>query len=157
MGENKLSRDYVEMAVINYRYCQYYSETHKQPLDYGTGVEYSSAEVHTVVQIAAQPGITVTEIARVTSRSKSAVSQITTRLEQKGLICNKKGLNRRGGLYVTDKGQELNDCYTRYAEKVIAPPLEKYVERFGAEAMNSFYNIMNCMISELSQAKKENE
>ena len=84
MGENKLSRDYVEMAVINYRYCQYYSETHKQPLDYGTGVEYSSAEVHTVVQIAAQPGITVTEIARVTSRSKSAVSQITTRLEQKG-------------------------------------------------------------------------
>lgn len=136
------------MSIINYRYCQLNAEAHKQPLDYGTGVEYSSAEVHTVVQIAAQPGITVTEIARVTSRSKSAVSQITTRLEKKGLICNKKGLNRRGGLYVTDKGQALCDAYSAYIEQKMPPLMERYIERFGQEAMDAFYSIMESMIKE---------
>lgn len=148
MGTEDTNRSYLEMAITNYRYCQLNAEAHKQPIDYGTGELYSSAEVHSVFRIAHCPGITITEISRQSGRTKSAVSQIVTRLENKELICRKKGINRGIGLYVTDKGQELCDAYILYIEQHMPPLVQRYEERFGKENMETFYEIMEHMIRE---------
>ncbi len=139
---------HLEMSITNYRYCQLNAEAHKMPMDYGTGEFYSSAEVHSVLRIAGAPGITITEISRLSGRTKSAVSQIATRLENRGLICRRKGLKRSIGLFITDKGQELCDAYNAYIQKQMPPYIQRYVERFGKENMENFYTIMNCMIQE---------
>ena len=148
MGTETTKQSNLEMSIINYRYCQLNAEAHKQPLDYGTGELYSSAEVHSVLRIAEAPGITVTEISHLGGRTKSAVSQIVTRLENRGLVIRKKGPNRGVGLFVTDKGQALCDAYSAYIEQKMPPLMERYIERFGQEAMDAFYSIMESMIKE---------
>ena len=145
--ENKSEFSLVEKAAIHYRYCQIYAEYYKQSLDYGTGETYSSAELQSVLQIYTTPGITITEIARYGARTKSAVSQIMTRLENRGLIVRQKTMQRGVGLFVSDKGRELCEAYEQFVEKHLSNILVDCEARFGKEAMDTFYEIMHSAIN----------
>ena len=64
--------------------------------DYGTGESYSMTEVHMLTRIADHPGITVTELSQRGNRTKSAISQVVKRLEEKGFLsCGKEGKTNR--------------------------------------------------------------
>ena len=85
------------------------------PRTYGTDDVLYMAEVHMIRDIAAYEGITVTELARLNQKSKSAVSQLVDKLVQKGLIEKKKHPegNRRIALYITEKGKTVNNYHSR--------------------------------------------
>lgn len=145
--DNKPERSFVEKAAIHYRYCQIYAEYYKQSLDYGTGETYSSAEMQSILQIYTTPGITITEISRYGARTKSAVSQIMTRLENRGLILRQKTAQRGVGLFVSDKGRELCEAYQKFIEKNLSNVLFDCEERFSKDAMDTFYEIMSSVIN----------
>lgn len=118
----------------------------KLPVDYGTGELYTPAEVHIVTRIEVNPGTTVTQIAEATLRTKSAVSQMVTKLENKGLIRREKdpGNAKQQLLYVTPKGLELSKCHRAYDEKNI--PVDDLIALFGPEAVNKYAEMMEYMI-----------
>lgn len=144
--QEQYSRLIHQLADIGDRYQQvgtsYYSELH----DYGTGELYTSTEVHMVTRIEENPGITATKIAEATNRTKSAVSQMLSKLEAKGLIYREKDPNngKQHFLYVTPKGRHLSTCHKAYDEANM--PLEDMVGLFGLDSVEKFVDIMEYMI-----------
>lgn len=155
----KLRQDLYALSDLSYRFCQIYAESYKRQIDYGTGEQYATAEVHLVTQIADNPGITSTEIAHTTGRSKSAVSQIITKLESKGLIRRERSPKnlRFSSLYVTPKGLKLSKAHKEYDCNHVTPYLEDYIALFGLEAVQHFYDIMEYQVSSLTDTKSDSQ
>lgn len=110
-------KDYSNAEAIDiiHQVANFYVGT-RHPMDYGTGEEYTSMEVHTLKYIADHPGITVTELARDYGKTKGAISQILKKIESKGLINREaaSGGDNRFFLYPTDKGKELDLLHRQY-------------------------------------------
>ena len=125
------------------RYDQIGVDYHIALHDYGTGELYTPTEVHMVTRIEENPGITAVKIAEDTFRTKSAISQMLTKLEGKGLIRREKdpGNGKQQLLYVTEKGRHLSLCHKAYDEAQTALPLREMVDKFGAEAIESYLAI----------------
>ena len=131
------------LTDLNDRYDQLGQDYHKELRDYGTGEFYTSTEVHMVTRIEENPSITAVRIAEYTCRTKSAISQMLTKLEGKGLIRREKdpGNGKQQLLYVTEKGRHLSLCHKAYDEAQTALPLREMVDKFGAEAIESYLAI----------------
>ncbi len=144
MKHSQLKRCPYEYADISDRYAQRYSNDNSQVHDYGTGEYYTFVEVHTVTLIEDNPGITGSEIAERNGRTKGAVSQILSKLEDKALIRRERDPNngRRSHLYVTEKGLDLSRKHKEYDECAMGEALEEYISIFGQEAVEKFYEIL---------------
>lgn len=131
-----------KLADINDRYQQVQLDYSKEHRDYGTGELYTQTEVHTVTRIEENPGITASMIAEDTFRTKSAVSQMISKLEAKGLVYREKDPNngKQQLLYVTSKGRHLSLCHKAYDETII--PVEDIVTQFGINALEQYVSIM---------------
>lgn len=140
-----LSRLAYQFADISDRYQQVGQNYYKELHDYGTGELYTQTEVHTVTRIEENPGITASKIAEDTYRTKSAVSQMLSKLEAKGLIYRERDPNngKQHFLYVTAKGKHLSICHKSYDEANI--PLEEMIDLFGLDAVEKFADIMEYM------------
>jgi len=140
--KKKLSLKAYQLAELNDRYQQigllYSTDLH----DYGTGELYTSTEVHMVTRIEDNPGITAVKIAEDTARTKSAVSQMLSKLETKGLIYREQDPDNRRQhlLFVTEKGRELSRCHKEYDEQSM--PLDDVIAKFGIEAVENFADIL---------------
>lgn len=134
-----------ELSNIMYHFSQMQTESNKQQTDYGTGDLYTPVEVHTVTHIEEYPGITVTEIAKRTARTKGAVSQIIAKLEDKGLVRREQNQNnaRQFFLYVTEKGLELSKKHKEFDEQKLGPVLDDLIALHGYEAVDKFFKILN--------------
>lgn len=144
-----------QLAEIANHWHQLQSMYEKKQNDYGTGELYTSTEVHTVTHIEDHPGITVTQIAEDTFRTKSAVSQMVSKLEAKGLIrreqnpCNAK----QQLLYVTEKGLELSRCHKQYDEAMI--PLKDLIALYGPESVGKFSDIIQYVVSHMQKRMQD--
>ena len=80
---------------------------------YGTEDKLFMIEVHTVRTIGRNPKITITEIAKETERTKSAVSQMVDKLKDKGILEKVKDPEdqRRYVLQLTQKGKTIYDYH----------------------------------------------
>ena len=58
----------------------------KIPRKYGTDIELYMSEMHTLDYISKNEGTTVTNLANITKKTKSAITQLTNKLEKKGFI-----------------------------------------------------------------------
>ena len=135
------------------RYQQVGQDYYKIQRNYGTGELYTPTEVHLVTRIEENPGITAKRIAEDTCRTKSAVSQMIAKLEDKGLVCREKdpGNGKQHLLYVTAKGKKLSQYHKAYDER--HSPVREIIERFGIQALENYIDIVEFLIH--SEQKKE--
>lgn len=144
MEQNRRKTRYstYELAEIVNRWHQLWTYSEKRKIDYGTGDLYTSVEVHTVTHVEDNPGITVTQIAEDTFRTKSAVSQIVSKLEGKGLLRREQDAQnaKLQRLYVTEKGLELSRCHKLYDEKNF--PQEDIVSLYGVDVVDKFVDVL---------------
>ena len=143
------------LADIADRFQQVGQDYFKELHDYGTGELYTSTEVHMVTRIEENPGITAARIAEATCRTKSAISQMLSKLEAKGLIYKEKDPNngKQQFLFVTPKGKHLSLCHKAYDEATT--PLEDMIETFGEEAIELYADIMEHFIRSYLQQKNK--
>lgn len=125
--------------------------------DYGTGDEYSMTEVHMVTRIADHPGITVTELARRGERTKSAISQVVKKLEEKGLVVKAKqaGNGSKTLLYVSPEGQVLSDLHKAFDQEHGSLFDRMLVEKKGEESVQQFYEVLACMNEQIRQLRRK--
>lgn len=140
----KLSLSGYQASDICYQLASVFRDSDKYTNDYGTGELYTALEVHTVSRIEDHPGISVTEIAEQTNRTKGAVSQIITKLESKGLIRREKNPEnpRKVCLYVTPEGLELSRKHKEYDDIHMGKVLDRWISLFGYEAVEKHFQIM---------------
>jgi DNA-binding MarR family transcriptional regulator len=80
-------------------------------------IQLSLASMGALERIAAEPGITASELARQAFKTQQAVSQVTNRLERLGYVERRLGTGRGVGLHVTQAGiAALADGTAREAE-----------------------------------------
>ena len=92
------------------------SALEKARFDFGTDQTLTPSEIHTVVAIAKNQNMNVTELAAHLGITKGAVSQMLNKIEKKGLIQRKKkGDNAREiNLILTKDGQKAYEGHEQF-------------------------------------------
>lgn len=149
MGEKNMIKKYsnVEAVDILHQIAYLYTNT-KTSHDYGTGEDYTSVEVHTLKQIADNPGITVTEMAVNYGKTKGAISQILKKLEEKGLVYrNSDPYNdNKALLYITEKGKLLDEIHRKYDEEYFSKSLNPVREMFSDEEVDIAFSVLEAWL-----------
>ena len=102
-------------AELLYRFVVLYYTHSAKSKDYGYGPPVTMVEAHTATKIDDQPGITVSQLAAHYNRTNSAMSQLVSKLEKKGLVVRKMASDLRNThLYTTPVGKELCRVHRLY-------------------------------------------
>lgn len=114
------------------------------PRDYGTGSYVNEIEAHSISFIARRPGLTATELCRLTYRTKGTISTLLSHLEQKGLLTQQiNPENRRERiLSLTDKGRELYEKHSLYDRKCTMDYLLEAARNCTPEEINGFFKLL---------------
>lgn len=83
--KNSISKN----AELLLRVFNKFNENQKSPRNYGIAELLYPAEIHMVMNIGDHPGIHMAELARIAGVTRGAVSQLVTKLENKGLVVKK--------------------------------------------------------------------
>lgn len=116
LSVNEIFKQLNDKANLLYKFVMLYSDYASEPQDYGTGELVSMVLVHTLTAIEENPGISNSELAAMWNRTKGAISQTTTKLEQRGYIECRKGSDNAKNMYMypTEKGVILSHAHKRY-------------------------------------------
>ena len=119
-------------------------ENYSQPRDYGNGVMMPMVEIHTLSLIAANPGIVVTDVAKMWNRTLSAASQNVNKLVKKGLVTKTKepGNNKAVHLYPTEEGNLLAKKHQEYDKKVIEGNVRTLLENHSIEELRTVIRVL---------------
>jgi DNA-binding MarR family transcriptional regulator len=121
-----------------------YDILEKTPIDVGPGDKLSAVHMHMIEAIGKQYGNTVTALSGYFMVTKGAVSQVITRLHQKGYVrkTRLKGNDKEIILELTAKGRrvfELHEQYNASTVNDILPIAEKY----SPVEIQAFLDILN--------------
>lgn len=139
---------YTDMEKKASNYYTFISIAHRyagKTFDYGPDLKVNMNEVHTLIDVYDNPGITVTELAARSFRSKSAVSQALKKLEDKGLIF--RNISNADAkivhLFTTSAGAKL--CFSQKISDIeaINRNNKRLLERCTPEEIESFYKIID--------------
>lgn len=109
-------RGEIELSWAFERVVHKYIDYENKPCRYAPGIELSSREIHAVVIIGENEGISLGELAHDRGVTKGAMSQIVTRLAKKGLV-EKRASELSGAhiaLYLTDRGKQAWEGHSAY-------------------------------------------
>lgn len=133
----------IEAADVLHQVSNLYVST-KTSQDYGTGEEYSSVEVHLLKAVVDHPGITPSELADFSGRTRGAVSQNLKKLENKGLLSRKTLMDSAGKvqLCVTEKGRELDRQHQMYDAVHFGETMDIVRENFSQEEIDTAFRVL---------------
>ena len=124
----------------------------KMPRKYGTDVELYMSEMHTLDLIYKNEGATVTGLADITKKTKSAITQFTNKLEKKGLIRklrndeNYKEIN----LILTELGKKTCMFHKSSDEKKIRKAIG-YVKNYSVGEIQKCYEIFTIITQTINK------
>lgn len=121
-----------------------YDILEKSPLNIGIGDRLNAAQVHMIEAIGKGYGKTVTALSGYFMVTKGAVSQIISRLNQKGYVVKnkRKGNDKEIILELTDKGWMAFRLHEKYNEYTVAE-LRQLREKYSRAEIQAFLNILN--------------
>lgn len=124
---SKMMEAFFEGARIIYAYD-------KKPRNYGVHQELYMAEMHTLVVIADKQGMTITELAEMTHKTKSAVTQMTNKLQKKKMITKSRSKEyyKEVELFLTDHGRMACEYHRALDESNYTDGL-KHLGNYSAE------------------------
>lgn len=126
---------------------------HSPANDFGTGVPLYRAEIHTIQSIGQNPGINMTELARLMNVTKGAISQTVNKLERKELVRKTRiGTdNREVVLLLTDLGWNGYHNHEKYHAQTYNIVRQYFGDKFKSKlkthttVMNELNEIMDLM------------
>lgn len=122
-------------------------EALRHPHDYGTGELVSMVEMHTLDRIAETPGMRVSDIARLWSRTLGAASRNVDRLQSKGLVEKVKLPDNQKNVrvYPTEKGRELSRLHRAYDRRELDELARVMLEKYSVEELETFYRVLHSL------------
>lgn len=141
--EEMLKKFTTEMDLL-YEFALIGSGFMLKPRDYGTGEVVNVVEVHTLSMIADNPGICITDVARLWNRTLGAASRNIDKLQSKGYIEKKKldGNNKTIRLYPTEKGTELARLHSECDKQQVQALTEKVLENHSPDEVIKFFSVL---------------
>lgn len=132
-------------ANLLYKFAQLQTIYSTKSHGYGQDEDYSMIDLHTLVTISDEPGITVSMLANRCNRQKGTISQIVTKLEKLGCLEKiKKDDNAKTiYLYLLPKGKELAKSHKIYDIQALTRTIDRLLKRCTMEEINSFYKVID--------------
>ncbi len=130
---------------IIYEFVMRYNDYIYAEHDYGNGHPLTMIEVHTLTYIHDHPGATVTELTSYWHKTKGAISQIVSRLEDLGLVekTKKKDNGKNVYLYITDAGFQISCSHKLYDILDITKTLSKVQRECTPAEIDTFYKVLS--------------
>ena len=143
----EIDRVYAQLsprADLVYSFVTSYSGYINEQRDYGTGMLINMVEVHTLTMIADNPGITVNELSKMWNRTKGAVSQNVTKLENRGLITRQRSDAdaRHVHLYATEEGERLTTAHKMFDNADIIQTQRDLLQSCTIEEVDAFFKVL---------------
>ncbi len=106
--------------------------------------ELTMTEVHTLVDLLDNPGMTSSELSKMYKKTRGAVCQIISKLEKSGCVIKKpyKANGKKLQLFLTDKGQEIAKEHKQYDVQALKGTLTRLLEKCSEEEILSFYKVL---------------
>ncbi len=145
---NKNAQDIYEFIIL---YSNYIYAKHK----YGTETKFNMMEIHILTHIEDNPGVTITEIARIWKKTTSAISQIIKRFVDEGYVEKrfKENNNKSILLFVTEAGKQLSYVHKAYDVADITQTSSYLESRCGNADIEAFYRVLHAYTDLLKENK----
>lgn len=141
-----------DKAELLYRFVLMYYNFCLKTQDYGCEDKVTMIEAHTVTMVNDHPGITISQLAAHYNRTTSAVSQLVTKLEKKGLLTRKMVSNLKNiHLYTTSAGDSLSQTHKYYDSYEVNNTLDTLLEQCTPEEVESFFKVLQEYIIMLNE------
>lgn len=147
MPKRKLFNDIMKMALKSSQAIQRYDST---PRVYGDETLFQ-AECHTIDMIGSIDNVTVTDIAKATNKSKSAVSQMVVRLIKKGFVTKsrREDNERNVDLALTPKGRKIYEFHKEYDRQSYETILA-CIQHFTVDELHTYLSIQEVLVNQLT-------
>lgn len=123
--------------------CKYVYDYNTLLHDYN-GVILYQAESQFIRKIGEKPGITITELAVLFDKTKSACSQLMRRMKDKGWLIQTRNVdnNREYNLYLTVEGQEIYEKHRDF-EETCYRRTAMMLDQFTEKELMTYINVQN--------------
>lgn len=149
---------YISLAENVYRFVMESVDAYSTPRDYGTGDILNMVEIHTLSLIADQPGLCVTDVAKMWNRTLGAASRNVNRLCAKGLVRKEKlpGNDKTVHIYPTERGERLAKLHRAYDREQIAHVKDYLLTRHTEEELRHFHDVVVSW-TEMHEQRRQSE
>ncbi len=136
--------DLNEKADLIFRNQYLLAEYSSIPRDYGNGYLMTEVEAHTLGFISDQEGITATELARNTHRTKGGISKLISKLEGKGFVKRVNEINNRRTyrLYLTEDGKRACETHRDYDREHMLIMINLMLEDCTTDEILAFFKVL---------------
>lgn len=140
-------------AELVYEFVILYHEYIYSSHGYGAGIDFTMMEIHTLTHIEDNPGVTITELAKMWNKTKSAVSQTVKKLVEGGFVERKNMNNNQKTilLYVTESGKKASLIHKAYDVLDINETMSHLNNQCGEANVKSFFNVLEKYVELLKQ------
>ncbi len=140
---NETSRLMAEATTTFTRIFMKYDALQKRPLEISSGTVLPASQIHMIEAVGSGQGETVTALAAHFAISKSAVSQIVTKLVQAGYLrkTKKSGNEKEIVLRLTPKGRRAYQKHARALAKTMAGVID-LGKHYSEPEIRGFLNIL---------------
>lgn len=109
------TQDNIELSWAFERAFHKYAAYESQPRDFGIGFPLTQNEIHTIVIVCENEGISLGELAKERAVTKGAMSQLVSKLVKKGLIVKETAEHSASyvSLRPTELGRKANENHSR--------------------------------------------
>jgi DNA-binding MarR family transcriptional regulator len=155
MDKKKAGKDIIELFI---RMVIKYNSLEKIPARHGSKHNLYHSERHMLDKIGDNTGMNVTEFAAAAGVTKGAISQLVTKLENKGIVRRyKKSTNdKEVFLELTKSGQEVYQKHKEINERTILP-LNEELSKHSDEKVEFLLNMFKWLDDYLDSSKKKME
>ncbi|MET3617637.1 DNA-binding MarR family transcriptional regulator [Peptoniphilus olsenii] len=146
MEDDEASKKFDKLNKIMipiYNFILAYSNYFNKRRDYGKGPKMTMIEIHILTQISDNPGITVTELAKIWNITTSAISQTVRKLIKQELIYRKNSTTdgKVFHLFTTALGKEVSISHKKCDNVDIVKTNKKLLEKFSVDDLIKFNEI----------------
>lgn len=148
--------EFKNLSNLLERVIHKYTQIENRSWDYGNGVVLSRPEVHTIMLIGSEPGISVTAVAKKRGITKGAASQMIYKLVDKGIVDKRisPDSDAQVSLYLTDLGKEESRLHDEYHEQN-SEPIYQYLSNLNPDILKALIETMEHFDSALDTRLKE--
>ena len=132
------------------------TERLKTPRDYGTGEILHQSEIHTIEAIGNNPGIHLSELAKILGVTRGAIQQMSEKLVTKGFVLRYKEPydNKKVFLKLTEKGKIAYNGHEKSHEGLYSGILAE-MENFTVEDVSKFKAVFNAIEKNIDASSRD--
>ena len=153
-------QDNIELSWAFERAFHSYAAYESQPRDFGVGFPLTQNEIHVIVIVCENEGISLGELARMRAVTKGAMSQTVSRLVAKGLLVKEAAEHSASyvSLHPTELGRKANENHSRIhsamgmtiEQELLADMDENEVRRIAAK-LDQFSKLIEAEMEEVGR------